>query len=225
MRISKRHSKEAMETEPVADPAETSARPRLESRSHLPYLLDMLHLTKILSKVDAANPQASAELLPLVYEELRKLASRRMATERSDHTLQATALVHEAYVRLVDAANQGDWDSRAHFFSAAAVAMRRILIDHARSKARLKRGGNARRVDLREFPATAVSMASEQLLELDDALEKLEREDVSVAELVRLRVYAGLSVADAAETLRISKTKAYELWDYALAWFAVELKS
>lgn len=185
----------------------------------------MSDLTEILSKIEAGDPQASSELLPLVYEELRKLAAQKMASERPDHTLQATALVHEAYVRMVDADQAAGWDSRGHFFAAAARAMQRILVDHARSKAREKRGGNAKRLDMTEFPESAVALGPERILELDDALQKLEQEDAGIAELVRLRAYAGLSVTESAQMLGISRSKAFEDWDYALAWFAVELDS
>ena len=185
----------------------------------------MSDLTEILSKIEAGDRQASSELLPLVYDELRKLAAQKMASERPDHTLQATALVHEAYVRLMDDNSGGDWDSRGHFFAAAARAMERILVDHARSKAREKRGGNAKRLDMTEFPESAGSLAPELILELNDALQKLDREDAEIAELVRLKAYAGLSVAESAKVLGISRSKAFEDWDYALAWFAVELDS
>lgn len=198
---------------------------RLAANSSRAYRGFMTELTEILSKIDAGDPQASSELLPLVYDELRKLAVRKMASERPDHTLQATALVHEAYVRLVDADGKRDWDSRGHFFAAAARAMQRILVDHARSKTCEKRGGNATRLEMTEFPESADSLAPELILELNDALEKLERQDAAIADLVRLRTYAGFSVAESAKLLGISRTKAFEDWDYALAWLAVELDS
>lgn len=185
----------------------------------------MSDLTDILFKIESGDPQASTELLPLVYDELRKLAAKKMASECPDHTLQATALVHEAYMRLVDANQMSNWDSRGHFFAAAARAMQRILVDHARAKVRHKRGGNLKRLKLKmtEFPESAGLLDPQQLLELDDTLEKLEKEEKVVAELVRLRVYAGLSVSESARVLQISRTRAFENWDYALAWFAVEL--
>lgn len=185
----------------------------------------MSELTKILSKFEAGDPQASSELLPLVYDELRQLAAQKMASERPDHTLQATALVHEAYVRLVNASDGENWDSRGHFFAAAARAMQRILVDHARTKGRRKRGGTVKRLDMTEFPESATALPPELILELNDALQKFEQEDAEIAELVRLRLYAGLSVAEAANVLAISRTKAFEDWDYALAWFAAELGS
>lgn len=180
-------------------------------------------ITQILQQFDADNTQAPADLFPLVYEHLRREAAQQMALERADHTLQPTALVHDAYLRVAREGNDQQWDSRAHFYSTAARAMRRILIDHARSKARLKRGGDRARVDLTEFPDNDQPIGPDQLLELDDALSKLEQTDEQVAELVRLRLYAGLSVTDAAKTMKISRTVAYENWDYALSWFSLEL--
>ncbi|MCS7465547.1 ECF-type sigma factor [Stieleria sp. ICT_E10.1] len=180
-------------------------------------------VTRLLRKVEGGNCHASADLLPLVYEELRLLASRHMATERSDHTLQATALVHDAYLRLVGSDSGQGWDSRAHFFAAAAKAMRRILIEHARSKASLKRGGDRDRVEVGDLAEFRAEITPEQLLELDDALVKLGRVDEQAAELVRLRLYAGLTVAEAAKVMEISRTVAYERWDYAVSWFTVEL--
>jgi RNA polymerase sigma factor (TIGR02999 family) len=146
-----------------------------------------------------------------------------MAGERADHTLQATAVVHDAYLRLVDSKKVQRWDSKGHFFSAAAEAMRRILIDHARCKASLKRGGEFQRVDLTACDSDQIGeLAAHELLELDEALQRLAEEDQVVAQLVRLRLYAGLSVTEAAQATGISRTVAYQHWDYALAWFAVE---
>lgn len=165
----------------------------------------MSDVTQILQRIETGDQRASAELLPLVYEELRKLAAARMIQERPDHTLQATALVHEAYVRLVDQDLAQRWDSRGHFYAAAAEAMRRILVESARAKGREKRGGDRQRVDVEDF-ATSTSIASpEQLLELDDALTKLETQDPAVAELVRLRLYAGLSTPEAAQALGLPR--------------------
>lgn len=180
-------------------------------------------ITQILQQMTSGNERASADLLPLVYEELRTLAARQMAMQRANHTLQATALVHDAYLRLVGADAGKNWDSRGHFYAAAAKSIRRILIDHARSRARLKRGGDRVQVDVVDFAGPDKEITSEHLLELDDALVKLEQCDEEVAELVRLRLYAGLSVSEAAKVLKISRTVAYERWDYALSWFSLEL--
>ena len=182
-------------------------------------------ITSILQKVTQGEQQAVDDLLPLVYEELRRQAESQMAQERSDHTLQATALVHDAYLRLLGQGSPTDWASRGHFFATAATAMRRILVDHARSRARIKRGGDRVQVELTDARDDRQSQAigPQQLLELDDALAKLENADEQIAELVRLRLYAGLSVTEAANVLGISRTVAYERWDYAMSWFAVEL--
>jgi len=183
------------------------------------------NVTQILSKIDSGDPQAASELLPLVYDELRQLAAARMLHERPDHTLQATSLVHEAYMRLVDSSDVQDWDSRGHFFSAAAKAMQRILVDHARGNAAAKRGGHAARVEMTEFVEGPANVTPEQILELDETLQKLEQEDPVVAELVRLRLYAGLSVTEAAKVIGISRTTAYEYWDFALAWYSVAISA
>jgi RNA polymerase sigma factor (TIGR02999 family) len=181
-----------------------------------------VNITQILSKIQSGDSQAPSDLLPLIYDELRQLAAARMLNERSDHTLQATALVHEAYLRLVDPSDVQDWDSRGHFFSAAAAAMQRILVDHARSKAAAKHGGQAARVEMTEFVEDSTKVTPEQLLELDETLQKLEQEDPVVAELVRLRLYAGLSVTEGAKVIGVSRTTAYEYWNFALAWYSVE---
>ena len=182
-------------------------------------------ITAILNKISSGDGQAVDELLPLVYDELRRQAAMQMASERHDHTLQATALVHDAYLRLVGSQSQPSFESQGHFFSAAANAMRRILVDHARGKARLKRGGDRLQVDLTDVCDDRQSRAigPEQLLDLDEALEKFEGSDPQVAELVRLRLYAGLSITEAARVMGISRTVAYERWDYATSWFAIEL--
>lgn len=185
----------------------------------------MINVTQILSKVESGDSRAASDLLPLIYDELRQLAAARMAGERSDHTLQATALVHEAYVRLVDPDDLQGWDSRGHFFSAAAKAMQRILVDHARRKAAAKRGGQAARLKMTELIEDSANVTPEQVLELDDTLEKLDQEDPIVAELVRLRLYAGLSVTEAAKVVGVSRTTAYEYWDFALAWYSVEISA
>lgn len=186
----------------------------------------MSDVTKILGRIKAGDCLARQELLPLVYDELRQLAAERMRQERSDHTLQATALVHDAYMRLFGSENESSWRSRAHFFATAAQAMRRILIEHARRKASLKRGGDWKRIKIEDYEEQRIGdLSAEQLLELDEALGKLEAEDDVIAELVRLRLYAGLSVTEAAGVLGISRTVAYEHWDYALSWFAIELET
>jgi RNA polymerase sigma factor (TIGR02999 family) len=187
----------------------------------------MTEVTRILSAIARGDPRAAEQLLPLVYEELRQLAAQKMAQEAPVHTLQATALVHEAYLRLAggDAASgarDSHWDSRGHFFAAAAEAMRRILIDKARRKGRVKRGGARKRVDLED--ASLVSMvAPDVLLLVDDAIAKLAREDARAAQLVRLRYYAGLSVEEAAELSGLSRSTAYQHWTYARAWLHCEL--
>jgi RNA polymerase sigma factor (TIGR02999 family) len=182
----------------------------------------MSEVTRILSAIEQGDPHAAEQLLPLVYDELRQLAAERMAQEKPGQTLQATALVHEAYVRLVDVKRAQHWNSRGHFFAAAAEAMRRILIDSARRKRRLKRGGGRQRLDLEE--ANLVSRTTpENLLALDDALRKLAAEDPDAAQLVKLRYFAGLSVEEAAELAGLARSTAYEHWAYARAWLRCEL--
>lgn len=183
----------------------------------------MSDVTRVLNRLNVGDQSAVDELLPLVYAELRQLASRWMVNERIDHTLQPTALVHDAYLRLVGSPNGCDWQSRNHFFAAAALSMRRILIEHARKKSSQKRGGQWNRIELEDVEERMFGeLSPQQLLELDETLCKLEREDEVIAELVRLRLYAGLSVTEAANVMGISRTAAYRHWDYALAWFAVE---
>src|SRR5262249_4613948 len=162
-------------------------------------------------------PKAAAELLPLVYDELRKLAAARMAAEAPDHTLQPTALVHEAFLRLVGEDEELHWDSRGHFFAAAAEAMRRILIDHARRKHRARHGGGRKRVDILEAEFVAEA-PSHDLLALDEALARFTATDPQKAELVRLRYFAGLTLEEAAELLGISRPTAVRHWAYARAW-------
>ena len=182
----------------------------------------MKQLTCILSAIEQGDPQAASELLPLVYDELRKLAAERMAQEKPGQTLQATALVHEAYIRLVDVAKVQHWNSRGHFFAAAAEAMRRILIENARSKAREKRGGDWRRIDFEEFDVTT-SVTPDQLVDLDDAVERLQALDQLAGELVKLRCFAGLTLDEAATALGVSTATAYRHWAYARAWLRSEL--
>lgn len=174
----------------------------------------MHDLTHILSEIESGDPSAAEKLLPLVYDELRKLAAARMAGERLDHTLQATALVHEAYVRLVDGERVRHWDSRGHFFSAAGEAMRRILVEHARAKQRHKRGGEVNRTEaLEELAAKADNV--ELVLAIDEALGQLAGEDERLATLVKLRCFAGFTLVEAAEALGIARSTAIEDWAYA----------
>jgi RNA polymerase sigma factor (TIGR02999 family) len=179
-------------------------------------------LTRLLRRSESGQPADVAELLPLVYEQLRAIACARMAGERRDHTLQATALVHEAYLRLFK--NDGDgalWSSRAHFFAAAAEAMRRILIEHARSRGRVKRGGDGRGRAARRQPINLLDLASEndpdEILMLDEAIQRLEREDPDAAQVVRLRFFAGLSIDDTARVLGVSPSTVDREWAYARA--------
>src|SRR5262249_47159545 len=187
----------------------------------------MKELTTILSALEQGNPYAAQQLLPLVYEELRKLAAQKLAHEKPGQTLQATALVHEAYVRLVESnhgtgAAQSQWDSRAHFFAAAAEAMRRILIEQARGKRRKKRGGEFLRADV-DVGAIASAMPEDELLDLDAAMTRLAAEHPIRAKLVQLRFYVGLSNEEAARILGISSATATRYWRYARAWLHREI--
>jgi RNA polymerase sigma factor (TIGR02999 family) len=182
----------------------------------------MNDVTRILSAVEQGETGASEQLLPLVYDELRRLAIQRMAQEKPGQTLQATALVHEAYLRLVDGKVVQRWESRGHFFVAAAEAMRRILIDNARRKQADKRGGQLARQELEDVDV-AVPAPSVDLLALDEALAKLEAEDPVKAQLVKLRYFAGLSEEEAAQALGISRTTAHRHWRYARVWLLNEL--
>jgi RNA polymerase sigma factor (TIGR02999 family) len=180
----------------------------------------MSEVTHILSAIEQGDPSAAEQLLPLVYDELRKLAAQKLAQEKPGQTLQATALVHEAYLRLVDVAETQQWDSRGHFFAACAEAMRRILIDNARRKHSQKRGGGLRRVQLDGGAVLAApeEQAAEDLLALDEALGQLEGEDPLKARLVKLRYFAGLSLPDAARALGLSVASAKRHWVYARSW-------
>jgi RNA polymerase sigma factor (TIGR02999 family) len=177
----------------------------------------MSDVTRILGQIESGDPSAAEQLLPLVYDELRKLAAARMAEERPGQTLQATALVHEAYLRLVTPAPEVKWDSRGHFFAAAAEAMRRILVDQARRRNAAKRGGAAGREELRES-AIAAPRPPDELLAIHEVLDGLAAVDPAAANLVKLRFFAGLSMAEAAEALGISVRSAYDVWAYARAW-------
>jgi RNA polymerase sigma factor (TIGR02999 family) len=181
----------------------------------------MSEVTRILSAIEEGDPHAAEQLLPLVYDELRKLAAQKLTQEKAGQTLQATALVHEAYMRLVDTATAQQWDSRGHFYAAAAEAMRRILVEAARRKQRLKHGGDRARE-----PADADIAAPqrpERLLALDEALDRLAQGNHQAAQLVKLRYFAGLSNADAASSLGISPRKANQVWAYARAWLREDL--
>jgi RNA polymerase sigma factor (TIGR02999 family) len=183
----------------------------------------MTNVTQILSQIERGDPAAAEQLLPLVYHELRRLAAARLAQEQPGQTLPATALVHEAYLRLVDVEHVQRWDSRGHFFAAAAEAMRRILVENARRKDRIKHGGEFQRVELSELDL-ATTTADERLLAIDEALVKLAHEDHQAAELVKLRFFAGFSISEAAEILGVSRTIAYEQWAYARAWLRCEVE-
>ena len=174
-------------------------------------------ITRLLNEASAGNAQSPADLLPLVYQQLRALASKKIKQERSDHTLQATALVHEAYVRLVDVKNVQHWEGRWHFFAAAAEAMRRILVDKARQKSRLRRGGDRQRLSLDDLEVT-VEDPPDDLLALDEGLDHLAVEHPQHAQLVKLRYFAGLSMQEAADALGISVRTAGRDWAYARAW-------
>jgi RNA polymerase sigma factor (TIGR02999 family) len=182
----------------------------------------MRDVTMILSAIEGGDAHASELLLPLVYDELRKLAARKLVQEKPGQTLQATALVHEAYVRLVDVSRAQHWNSRGHFFAAAAEAMRRILVERARGKAREKRGGDWQRVDFENLDAST-SITPDQLVALDDVLGRLVVLDHIAGELVKLRYFAGLALDEAATALGVSTATAYRHWAYARAWLRSEL--
>jgi RNA polymerase sigma factor (TIGR02999 family) len=180
-------------------------------------------VTSILSAIEHADPQAAEQLLPLVYDELRKLAAHKLARERPGQTLDATALVHEAYIRLVDAHQTQSWNSRGHFFAAAAEAMRRILVERARHKKSLKAGGDRHRQDLADLEVPGAG-PDVDLLALNEALAKLETQDKRKAELVKLRFFAGLTIEQAALALNISTSTADNDWAYARCWLRLEME-
>jgi RNA polymerase sigma factor (TIGR02999 family) len=182
----------------------------------------MTDVTRVLSAIEQGDPHAAEQLLPLVYDELRKLAAQKLAQEKPGQTLQATALVHEAYLRLVDADLSPHWNSRGHFFAAAAEAMRRILVEQARRKRRPKHGGGRWRVELQEAGSQA-EHPSDDLLALDEALARLELIDSIAAQLVKLRYFAGLSMPQAAEALGLSLRSAQRNWTYARTWLHRQL--
>lgn len=175
----------------------------------------MSDVTRILNSIEQGDPQAAEALLPILYEELRRLAAQKMALESSGHTLQATALVHEAWLRL--AGEDHLWQNRRHFFSAAAEAMRRILVERARRKQRLRHGGEQQRLSIDEVEV-AMEVDNDRLLRIHEALDRLAEEDPVKAELVKLRFFAGLRIPDAAEVLGLSATTAKRYWNYARAW-------
>lgn len=183
----------------------------------------MTEVTRILERAQQGDPAAAEQLLPLVYSELRQLAAQRLAQERPDQTLQATALVHEAYLRLVGGGPDVSWNSRGHFIAAAAEAMRRILVEPARRKQTEKRGGRRKRLDLSQAePLTCAD--PDTLLDLDELLTRLAAEDPEAAAVAKLRLFAGLSVEEAAQALSTSRASAYRQWTYARAWLHAQLK-
>jgi RNA polymerase sigma factor (TIGR02999 family) len=183
----------------------------------------MNEVTRILSAIEHGDPHAAEQLLPLVYDELRQLAAQRLAHETPGHTLQATALVHEAYLRLADGDGAQHWNSRRHFFAAAAEAMRRILVEHARARGSLKRGGGREGLDL-DALTVAAPERPDDLLALDEALTRLAAVEPQAAELVHLRYFAGQTMSEAAALLGLSLRGAHRLWAYAKAWLLQELE-
>ncbi|MEZ6088612.1 MAG: ECF-type sigma factor [Pirellulaceae bacterium] len=183
----------------------------------------MRDITRLLSQMDGRDPSVADKLLPLVYNELRALAAAKLDHEKAGQTLQATALVHEAYVRLVDVDYKQDWKSRRHFFGAAAEAMRRILVDRARRRGRMKHGGDLQRIDL--DPDLIPAATGDHLIEaLDDALNRFAEREPVACELVKLRYFAGLSLRDAASALELSPRTADRLWAYSKAWLMLEIQ-
>ena len=183
----------------------------------------MTKVTQILSQIEQGDHAATHELLPLVYAELRKLAAAKLRHEKPGQTLQATALVHEAYLRLVDVDRVDHWESRGHFFAAAAEAMRRILVDTARAKSRKKRGGGGNRLDLNDAHLVT-NLPPDELLQLNDAIDALAAHDEVAAALVELRYFGGLSVEDAAKSVNIPRSSAYRHWTYARAWLIAQMQ-
>ncbi len=185
----------------------------------------MSDVTHILSQIESGDPSAAEQLFPLVYQELRRLAKNRMASERSDHSLQATGLVHEAYLRLVDLEGVRHWDSRGHFFAVAAETMRRILIDNARRRRRVKHGGDFHRANPDVLDGLVASLPDQELLALDEAMEKLAVQDESAAQLIKLRFYAGLSMPQIAESLGRPLRSIEREWRYARSWLHREISA
>jgi RNA polymerase sigma factor (TIGR02999 family) len=177
----------------------------------------MSEVTRLLSAIDEGDPHAAEQLLPLVYDELRRLAAQKLAQEKPGQTLQATALVHEAYLRVVDGDTAQHWNSRGHFFAAAAEAMRRILVDNARRRTAVKRGGEAERQSL-DDSAIVSPAPDDQLLAVHEALDELARRDPEAATLVKLRFFGGMTMTEAAEALGVSVRTAHDVWAYARSW-------
>lgn len=182
----------------------------------------MSDVTRILSQIEQGDPQAAEQLLPLVYSELRRLAAAKLAQENPGQTLQATALVHDAYIRLVDVEKAQHWDSRGHFFAAAAEAMRRILVESARRKGRAKRGAGRVAINLEQVEIPT-SENLHEVLAIDEALTKLESQSLIAAHLVKLRYFAGFTIPEAAEALGVSPRKADQIWAYARSWLLAEI--
>ena len=205
---------------------ELSCRPFLDEFSAfcVGKMCVMSDVTRILSAIDQGDPSAAEQLLPLVYDELRKLAAARLAHEKPGQTLQATALVHEVYVRLVDQPTPQQWHNRRHFFSAAAEAMRRILVENARRKQAAKRGGNAAREAIPESRIQA-PQSPVDLLELNESLDRLAETDPQAADLVKLRYFVGLTLQEASEVMGVSPRSVDRIWSYARAWLFKELQS
>ncbi len=180
-------------------------------------------MTRILSDISQGDPRAADQLLPLVYDELRKLAAAKLANEKPGKPLQATALVHDAYIRLVDVENAQQWDSKRHFFAAAAEAMRQILVENARRNKRLRHGGERNRVDL-PLDASGVAIPVEAIVAVNDALDLLAESDVKAAEIVKLHYYSGLTLEETSDILSISPRSTYRLWAYARAWLRRHLR-
>jgi RNA polymerase sigma factor (TIGR02999 family) len=185
-------------------------------------LLAMSEVTRILSQIEQGDSHAAEELLPLIYNELRRLAAAKLAQEKPGQTLQATALVHDAYIRLVDVKQAQHWESRGHFYAAAAEAMRRILVESARRKGRVKRGAGMAAIDLGKVEIP-VSNDLDEVLAIDEALNKLDAQSPVAAQLVKLRYFAGFTIPEAADVLGISSRKADQVWAYARSWLLAEL--
>jgi RNA polymerase sigma factor (TIGR02999 family) len=183
----------------------------------------MADVTQILSEIESGDPSAASELLPLVYHELRRVAATKLRVEAPDHTLQPTALVHEAYLRLVDVEKAQHWNGRGHFFAAAAEAMRRILVEHARRKARARHGGDHRRVELGD-PPSASAPRLDTILAVDEAVADLARDDPRAADIVKLHFFAGMTLEETAEALGMSRATVYRHWAYARAIIRLSLR-